>query len=406
MIHLLVLLALLAETPPPAVHPLTAELQQHRLALTFRDGQLSGPGAELLRRELGSTQFFLIGEEHGAAETARFVQALLPSAWKSGYRHLALEVGPHSIARLGGTYAAVEEWNRRYPWSLPFLSWKEEAEVYATAMKLGAGRRDAVWGVDQEFILSLTPHLERLAALAKTAEQKRVASALLERSRASDRALLETKNPGAVLMLTATAEDFAPLRAAFASGEARRLVDALDESRDIYAKQSNAGWVSNDQRARLIKRQFMQQYDAAVKRGEARPKVVVKIGGIHAQRGASLVGVFDIGTFLPELAAANGTSAFQMAILPRGGFVNAHRPFSPNDDDNRAAYDPAKEFPFDPSPLFDAAPAGEWTVIDLRPLRAKLAGKKLQPLDPLLQRFLFGYDAVVVIPEASPNTLF
>ncbi|HEY0159007.1 MAG TPA: hypothetical protein VGF28_17105 [Thermoanaerobaculia bacterium] len=388
---------LFAQTP----HPLTAELQKGRLAVSLKEGKLSGPGADLLRKELATTQFFLLGEEHATAEIARFATALLPAAWNEGYRHLAVEVGPFSTAQVG-SYESIEAYLKRYPWSLPFLSWKEEAELYAAATKLGA----TIWGIDQEFILSATPHLERLVALAKDDAARAAAAKLLERSRAGDAEMLKTKSPATVFMFAAKAEDLAALRATFTDPEALRLIDALEESRDIYTLGMTNGWQSNDRRAVMMKRLFAERYRAAVAKGEATPKVFVKLGATHTMRGRSMVGIYDLGNMIPELAAANGTRSFQIMVVPRGGFVNAHRPFSPNADDKRAAYDPAKDLPFDAKPLFDAVTGTEWSLFDLRPLRVQLHRGKLEPLEPRFRNVLWGYDAILVIPEVTPATLF
>ncbi|MDQ3282032.1 MAG: hypothetical protein M3Q69_11535 [Acidobacteriota bacterium] len=403
-------ICLLLALTASAQHPLTEALQKGRVAVTFEKGRVGGPGAELLRREIASTQFFLLGEEHGTADIAEFATALLPDAWKSGYRHVVMEVGPYSLERLEGKapFAQVAEFNRRYPGALPFLSWKEEAQFYATAMQLNGGRRGTVWGIDQEFILSPTAHFERLVSLAPNAKARGVAEELLARSRAGEGEMRKTKNPGAVFFFNATTEDFAQLRTAFrgASPAALQLIDALDESREIYRLNGTSGWESNQQRSLLMKRLFGEAYRAAVVNGEAKPKVFVKLGAYHVMRGRSLTGVYDIGTMLPELAAANGTRSFQLLVLPRGGYTNAHRPFSPNDDDKRAPYDPVKELPWDMKPILDAASPTEWSLFDLRPLRVPLARGKLGTLDPKLERLLWGYDAVLIVPEVRAATLF
>ncbi len=378
------------------------------MPVALKEGRLTGAGAELLHKELATTQFFLIGEEHGTAEIPRFHKALLNEAWKNGYRHVAIEVGPLALARVA-SYADAEKSNARYPFGFPFLSWKEDAEVFDAAMKLGGARRDTVWGIDQEFIFYATAHLERLLALAKSDAQRAAVTKLLDRSRAADAELLATKNPSKLLMLTATAADFEELRNAFRRGgdaESVRLVDALDESRAIYQLHGTSGWDSNERRARLIKRLFADAYASAAARGEKHPKVMVRLGATHLMRGRSMTNVFDLGAMLPELAAANGTRSFQILVIPRSGFTNEYRPMSQSGDDRRKAYDPAKSLPFDAKPLFDAASAGEWSLFDLRSLRVPLARRKLEPLEERFRDVLWGFDAILVMPDVTPATLF
>ncbi|HYO77737.1 MAG TPA: hypothetical protein VE010_14855, partial [Thermoanaerobaculia bacterium] len=247
-----------AQTATP--HALTTELQKIRMPVVLKDGRLTGSGAELLHKELASTQFFMIAEEHGTAEIPRFHKALLQEAWKNGYRHVALEIGPLALARIS-SYEDARKSNLAHPfgYGYPFLGWKEDAEVFDAAMKLGGGRRETVWGIDQEFVFYATAHLERLVSLAKTDAQRAAATKALERSRAGDAELAATKNPAKLLMLSATAEELDELRRAFSGGDAAavRLIEALDESRAIYQMHSVSGWQSNHTRAALIKRLFL-----------------------------------------------------------------------------------------------------------------------------------------------------
>jgi hypothetical protein len=392
-----------AQTP----HPLTAELEKIRMPVSLKEGRLTGAGAELLHKELAATQFFMIGEEHGTAEIPRFHKALLQEAWKNGYRHVAIEVGPLSLARVASFEDAAKS-NLEYPFGYPFLSWKEDAEVFDAAMKLGGGRRDTVWGIDQEFLFYATAHLARLVELAKTDAQRAAAMKALERSRAADAELLATRNPSKLMMLAAAAAELDELRTAFKGGDAAavKLIEALDESRVIYQMHGVSGWQSNDTRAALIKRLFSDAYASAVARGEKHPKVMLRLGATHLMRGRSMTNVYDIGSMLPEVAALNGTRSFQILVIPKSGFTNEYRPMSQSADDKRKAYDPAKALPFDGKPLFDAAPAGEWSLFDLRAIRTPLVRKKLEPLEERLRDVLWGFDAILVMPDVTPATLF
>ncbi len=381
---------------------LATALGQNAHEVTWTGSDIGGPGAELLERELATTQFFLIGEDHGFAEIPKITTALLQRGWKHGYRHLGIEVGPVSIARLASAKGDVAAYNRRYPWAIPFLTWEEEARLYAEAMKLGGGKPDAVWGLDQEFVISPTSHFERLLALAQTDNARTTAKAMLERARSGDKAMIETKSPRAVFLMSAKQADFDALRAAFAGdkrAEVKLILDALEETWSIYSKNFTGDiYGNNEQRVRLIKRYFAERYHAAVARGEKQPKVLLKFGASHMMRGRTVVNVFDLGTTLPELAAMNGTRAFQLLIIPGGGRVNAWRPFSPSEDAKSAPYVP-KYAGVDLAPITSVA--NGWTLIDLRPLRADLSAGRIEPIDRGLEAMLWGYDAVLVIPSAT-----
>jgi len=378
----------------PAFAQLTAELQKNSLPIVWRDNDVSGPGADLLDRELATTQFFLIGEDHGSAESANVASALLRRGRQHGYRHLAMEVGSITIERLLADPKSVPAMAKRYPWAFSFLQWKEEVDLFETAVNL----HDSVWGLDQEFVLSPEFHLERLRSVAKSEEARRTVDSLLERVRTGDREMVAKHNPMAIFFASATAADFAALRKAFPNN---RTVDELEESWKIYNLNFHGEyWQNNFDRSLMMRRHFREHYDAAVAAGERHPKVLLKFGASHMMRGRSIAGVYDLGTYLPEI----GQGSFQLLIVFGGGFVNAHRPFSLNDDDRRAPYH-VKYENVDLAPVAAAATGSDWLLVDLRPMRPLLAANKLGTIAPPLLSVLWGFDAILIIPEASPATL-
>jgi hypothetical protein len=152
-----------------------------------------------------------------------------------------------------------------------------------------------------------------------------------------------------------------------------------------------------------MKRNFNRDYAEAVAAGEKTPRVMMKFGASHMIRGLSFVNVYDLGTYLHDLAIAHGQQSFQLLLIAPKGHINAFFPFSPNPADRQKEYRPSDDAPqLDATPLFAAALPDEWTLIDLRPLRPKADTLKV---DPTLKRILFGFDAVVIIPEVHPSTL-
>lgn len=415
-------------TPSPTPAPtLSSVLLAHRATLQWdTDGasagrRLRGAAAEQLINEARQSQFFLIGEDHGGAETARFAEAMFQAIRPLGYNHIAIEAGPltgevlEKGARSGGA-DAIGAFLRGQPFAVPFFNWREEAEYLAATVKAVStadtkpGNQHVVWGLDQEFILSPSIHLARLTELAKglpPAAQETVRE-FKARSEAGYAEMVAKKNPNAIWMMQVATADFDKLAAAFPKeGEAARIIGELRESAEIYQLWlRREGYRSNELRAALMNRHFNAFYREAVAHGEAMPRVMMKFGANHMMRGRSFVDVFDLGTFLPELARQNGGRVFQMLVLGRKGHVNNHRPFSPDAADKSAVYEPnAEVLSFDPTPLFAAAVPDAWTLLDLRPVRPLLSADQVK-VDAALQRILWGYDAVVIIPEVHAATLF
>jgi len=395
---------------------LVKELAQHRASFRFEDGKLEeSAAAKLLLDEARQSQFFLIAEDHGSAETPHLAAALYEAFQPLGYTHIAIEAGPLTGERLEamaakGGLEAVGAFSRAHSFTLPFFNWKEESEYLVAAVhSKKPGVKRAVWGVDQEFILSPAFHLARLEELAANDAARALVHRAKERSDAGDAEMAAKKNPSAVLFAHMTPAEFDELGAVFGkNAEAARIVSELRESAEIYQLFfKGEGYRSNHERAEMIKRHFATYYAEAVTAGERRPRVLLKFGANHMMRGRTFADVFDLGTFLPELAAENGLRAFQLLVVAPGGHVNRLTPFSASADDRNAAYDPkhSRNLFFDPTPFLAAAEPDGWTLIDLRPLRPLLSGGKLVPDEPL-RRVIWGYDAVLVAPEFHAATLF
>lgn len=379
--------------------------------MSLENGKLSGPGAELLIREGTASQFFLIGEDHGGRESPQFAAAMWAALQPAGYRHIAVEAGPLTAEKLEDlrTVDAIGKLSVRNPFAVPFFNWREEAEYVASVVaSKKPGVRHAVWGLDQEFVLSPAIHLERLAQLATTADAREAVRKMQERNAAGDAKMRSEKNPAAVLMMTAPPADFDALAAAFPkTGEAARIIEELRESAAIYqAWMSGRNYENNLTRSLLMKRHFRTYYDEAVRGGEATPRVLMKFGMSHMMRGPSMVEVFDIGTMLPELAAMNATKAFSTVILYKKGHVNELTPFSKDDSARSTEYDAIKSrnVLLDVTPFLDVAAGPQWMVIDLRAIRP-LMGKKM-PVDPGVARIVWAFDSAVIVPEVHPSTLF
>jgi len=417
-------LSLLVGVTPAAQNPpaestgdqLVAELSKHRLPLALENGALRGEGAEFLVREARASQFFLVGEDHGIAELPAFTSSLFKSVAPDGYKYLAIEVGPLAalhIARLAtqkDALGAFADFNKRYPYSVAFYSWREEAAMLQSAVATSSVGANAVWGLDQEFILSPKLLLERLVAIAPSAKARAVATKYYDKVRGEYARMVETKKIAEIFLLTATRDDFETLRAAYRpkpGSEADRLIEELEVSREIYEKNGNGqGYASNAQRAELMKRHFMERYRDAARSGA--PKVVFKFGLFHMMRGRTQTNVYDIGNLVSELAASNGSRSFHLVVLPGGGTQNAYRPFVGNDADKSAPIDLASYDFADIRPLLRAAGESGWAVLDLRPLRPLLHGRKsaLGAVDRGLAELIWGYDAALIMPKVHAATLF
>lgn len=387
---------------------------------TITNGRMTGAGADALARVAIEHQFIMIGEDHGIREVPEFVTALWDAARPAGYRHFAVEIGPitgrrlETMLRSGNGPSNVKNFLGKYmPYALPFFFWKEETEMLDRVVASMPANRDVVWGLDQEFMMSPTYLLERLAQIAPNQNARSIASRFAESSAKGDKGLIANANIGGVWMIAATDSDLTQLKAAFNAkpgSEAARIIDELSVSRDIYGKfNKGMGYESNQQRADLMKTHFMEFYRAAQARGEQTPKVIAKFGANHMFRGPSITNSYELGTFLPELAVSNHNKAFGILVVVAKGTWNAFRPFGSKEEDKTQKYDPlaTDEYSiFDLKSVLEATGDSTWTFVDLRSIRAMTNRGGLRNLDPTARRLLNSFDAVVVVPEGHASVYF
>jgi hypothetical protein len=421
----LVTVALLANA---AARPLAAQdstviraLIRHAVPFTLDNGTLHGAGADALLEIARSHQFILVGEDHGFQEVPAFVGALYELARPAGYAHLAVEIGPITGRWLDSTMHApdgikgLESWLHRYtPFTLPFFFWREEAAMVQRVVRADPRARHVIWGLDQEFILSPTYHFQALARLAPTSAAKALADRAAASSAEADRRFISEGNPQAQWM-SATSDSEVQ---AFAAGYRARpgtladtIVRELVESREIYRKIfAGRNYESNSQRDEMMRRHFMTEYVAAQRRGERAPKVILKFGANHIFRGPSLSDTYELGSFVPELALAGGTRAYNIIVLVARGTSNAYRPFSKDTADKRKPYDPRSsdnELSFTNVDTFlAAAKDSSWTFLDLRPVRQLAHDRKLGAVDSKVMRALLAFDGMIIVPEGHASTYF
>lgn len=395
-------------------------LRLNSASFTIEGGHLKGPGGDALSRAAQDNQFMMVGEDHGISELPLFVGALFDAARPAGYRHLAVEIGPITGRRLETMMRApdaqqqVDAFLGRYiPFSLPFFFWKEESQMLERVVKSMPGQRGVVWGLDQEFIVSPTYMFDRLAVIAPNRAARDIATQYAAASMAGDKSMIKTGNPGAELMVTATDADVARLENAFAAkpgSEAAEIIAEMSVSRDIYRLfNSGTNYESNQKRDDLMKKHFMDAYNAAKSRGEKMPKAIIKLGANHVFRGPSITGSYEIGSFIPEFAATTGGHSFGILVVVAKGTWNAYRPFGSTEADKTQKYDPltTSEYDvFDMKSVLAAASPSDWTFIDLRPVRAMSINGKLKGIDPKARRLVSSFDAVVVVPEGHASVYF
>jgi len=396
-------LALMIAVPALAAPPLPPPAPVEVLALEVGPGGLGGQGGALLRQELTDVQFIAIGEDHGFAGPPQLAAAMAAETarLKGGPLHLAVEVGPNSTRLAGdalrrGGLVALDALLEGKPAAMPFLSNVEDAELAMPFAK--AGR---LWGIDQEFIGALTLLAEPLIARTRDPAIR----ATLAGWRDADTANLAAGRFGAATMTATDLARLAALKPAVRGADAATQVDDLVESARIYQLNETGRYTeSNEARATLMRRSFLAELRGA---GEASPRVILKMGAYHLGRGTTPTAIYDLGSLLPGVAAANGKRSLHILFVPISGKT---RKVAPSPQGFTAVADYAEDMV---PKLMDAAgiaadrvPPQGLVLIPLASVRQRLTGRQRQALGEFGTFAVLGYDYLVTTRDAAPARHF
>jgi hypothetical protein len=127
---------------------------ENRYEITLKDGHMSGTGSEVLRKAISESQFVLIGEQHGTAQTPEFTSAICDFAVPRGFTSIAIEVGPFMSAKLekwagaSNSHTQVAEFEEEFPGSIPFYHLREENDFLTHCSSAEKDARFEIWGLD------------------------------------------------------------------------------------------------------------------------------------------------------------------------------------------------------------------------------------------------------------------
>jgi hypothetical protein len=401
---------MLVPAPPVSSHPLADQLVAHRTDVGVDGGRFSGPGAAVIASAARGARFVVLGEDHGVVEIAGVASALYGLVQPEGFDSIALEVGPYAAARLADVVRApsprdtLRAFLHAYPLSLPIYGWAEDFALLEEAARR-AGSRLRLFGLDQEFMGAAGLLLDTALARAPAGQARALITAA--RERAADRYMhaRETGDPRDLFLISAARDELVALCDA---GRAAGLdtvapLEALLESRDIYAAHETDGVAAGAARAAIMRRNLA----AAMAHGG---NLFIKVGAYHAFRGTTPLGLEDVGSLVAQRSQEVGAPSLHMMVVgirgAQSAFVQVGVPMAAQ------AFDLCGE----DSPLPGLAPliriASEqagWSLFDLRPLRASVAAqgagsqRAAAGVQDGVVQVIEGYDLVLLIPEATAS---
>jgi len=368
--------------------------------IVLKNGELSGTGADFLFENAKTSQFFMIGEQHGTADIALFARALYSRLATFSYSKIALEVGPWStifaedlMRRDLKAYRAFMSDEKTY-FALPFLFFREESDLALDVIQAG-GREPVFWGLDQEFVAAAPILLSVLSARVKTPAERDAVDVAEQ---------MATEN----MMYVGMADEavFNDLRSVFEKRNdavALKLIDAMILSNRIYKPftgRGSTGYAGNLERENYMKMNFLNHFNKAKSNERKAPKVFMKFGANHGARGRSRTNVPALMDFLAEWGRSEGYRSFNIHMDCRGGVSR----------DIRSGRELACESYFlnskdgKSNPFAEHIPADGMAVLDLRGLRPYAARMKFLGEDVI--NLIYAYDAYLAMSNVEAATTY
>ena len=384
-----------AMQPQPAAPAPDAAAQLAKNVVPIEEvapGRYRGAGWDRLIGDAADAHFFMIGEQHATADIAHFAVAAHDALATRGYTHAAYEIGPYSMdfaeslirsgkGRLG---AYVREPGNAFV--LPFLFFREEVDLAEQIVAASPDRENALWGLDQEFVGSAPVSVQLLRRWSTTEAQRTAVETFAAKASA---------NPQLIGALPWS--ELAFLEAPFTGNDrARKLIAALKLSNQIYAPftgRGGSGYGGNLARENYMKANFARRFAAAEQRSGKPPKVFMKFGGNHAQKGFTGTNVPGLANFLYEWGVPRGLGLLNIMVDCIGGEAL-------NPQTNKP--EPCQPYYGNDSAIAKLPKANRLTLIDLRPLRPLL--RRMSGLDEESRRLILSFDYYLAIKDVKAAT--
>lgn len=322
---------------------------------------------------------------------------------KAGFNNFAIEVGPHSAEKLEqlsipykGTRSMLSNFYSTYEFKeigdipIPFFHGKADADFLMEASKYEMD----LWGLDQEYWSSVFFLLDELEQLAiskpdfetiqikkKTAEEKIREWMIKEDNDEEGFKVfsLILKEPAVIDFFNVFDES---------DIKAQEIIKDLKISWDIY--DNYRGGVSHDTRVAYMFDNFNENY-AIKRKTNPLPKVFMKIGALHAFK-VKVYNTMEIGSLTEKMAEENGTISTNIRAMNRYFEMDGEVKDLLKENPKRIGTN---------LPFLNFAKKDEWTIIDLKPIRADLEAGRIQLPEAntkQLELLIYGFDYELIFP--------
>lgn len=354
------------------------------------ENAFTGGGWTIIDSAVRASNQVLIGEDHFLNEIPFFISALVRN---NAFKNFIIELDPfsaHLLAKKINSLSEVdfENFNKQWQTTFSFYALKPEMDLLKQVVKSGA----TLGGTEQIILMADRLICNSLAQKSKNREAIELYKQIdLESARHFDEFVKDRSKPFYMLTPAFDVTLDKLLELPISPNEKQQLLD-LKLSKRIYAEGSH--WL----RLQLMKNNFYKYYYSAV----TEQKTLYKFGSNHMTKGEGILGGYDIGNIVYNLADSRYEKSVHIMIVGKEGWQGS--PFK-NTPANRlyVGNDGLKAYgELEGLKIFFEQTGKEWACFDLTKMHKPLRRGELKVDDVFLRRILQGYDYLVVIPEVTP----
>lgn len=375
-----------AQNSPDDEITLSNLIEKHHKQFHFSDGSFTGEGWEEIIEETKKHNNVLIGEDHFFNEIPLFVSKI---AEANSFDNFFCEIDPISAKLIekqlkSASEAVLKSYIKEYGSTFSFFALTPELELLQQLVAAGT----KVFGTDQVVLMADRLISASLKKITNSSVAKEIYQTIEEESKISfDQFTVGKGDP--YFFSSAFTDQLKQLEALDLSEVEEDGIEAMKLSQRIYTERNHR------LRIQLMKHNIMQELDR-IKRG----KNLYKYGAIHVGKGESLLGGFDIGNVVHNIAESQFESSLHIMVVGKNGMQGGS-----------FKGDPSKKISPDKGPLkallpFFGAVKGDkdWYVFDTARILREIKKHKLKIENRTLSILIANYDYLVIIPTVSAAT--
>jgi len=346
------------------------------------ENTFSGQGWNQLMERVNQSHYVLIGEDHFIHEVPLFTKALIDA---SSFQNYVAEMDPWMMQifkeKITGLNAAqLQQWIDSNYNCFSFFQKQPDFDLLTSLIQ----KKVNLLGLEQICLTSTSVIFQYLYETGSKQHREKYAH-LRDSSLAVNELFFKDLSKPFFFLTASFSNQMSTLDQGVMHRDEKEVFDALQISQKIYA----AG--SHSQRIKLMQQNFMKFYEPYMKGKRS----LFRFGANHALKGESYLPVYDIGTTAHVVAQSEQVESYHILVLPKSGnkagFLNGIDPVDMSDDLLASL-----------TPFFASASDTAWTFIPLDKIRKVLYSKRHHISNINLEKTIKGYDAIVIIPEATP----